>query len=840
MKKVISLVLVTVLMLAMVTVSFNASFSVSDKDEDGNPIIWSASDAIAAYEQEYGEEVVTKRIYFQMPDGNRGAAATADHSVTLTDYAPMTDPETGEPLFDAETGEPIMEAVGYHDEVVIHEGEKAPSWYNDFNVLDGHTYAAAYWWGGTADPQHFTTLTDGTPVGQDWCGYRAEIADEAQGIYYIDLPDDVTTVIWNNGVNGGMDSSQPIYYMAAQTGNLNAEGAFPDDYDTIPYGSPDPWYFGDCIYVIDPDQVDVNPLTNKQTCGGNWYVYYGNGCYGAEFAQGFGDDTEYPDGTPGWTGEMQDVCQNPDHYVDGVHVGYHEGGEDPTEPPHVHTPAAAVTENEVKPTYKAGGSYDSVVYCSECGEEISRETINTDPIALDPNKLYFDASSTGWEMGTKNKIAFHIFGGDLTNGLDWGARKAIGTATAGADGLFEIDPVAKMGYSFTPGVQYKIIFVRTDVANWTSQTYDLLFTTDCFGHVAYADGTEYENPVDSTKKTLAAFWYGMDASEYGPVLQVSSIGNVVGTCPETGRTPLSIFNDFCTYPNTEFGGKTGLENARYYTVEQAKTKTEQEMIDDIGAGLGLTKQEVYDTLITGGVETVWDYTVSNLPGDVVPPTEPPVETEAPVTEAPHVHTPGEPTQENVVPASCTAEGSYDEVVYCTECGEEISREHKTIEKTAHSLKRVNGKPATADADGWYSHYEWKVCGKYFTDATGAVEVTWDQIRIPKLNPDPTDPPETQAPETEPPVPTDPPETEPPVVVTTAVLGDADGSGEVDILDVTLIQRVLVNITPGNKDIIARGDVDKNGSLETIDATRIQRYLLALDDGLGIGKDFQYS
>lgn len=40
-----------------------------------------------------------------------------------------------------------------------------------------------------------------------------------------------------------------------------------------------------------------------------------------------------------------------------------------------HTPAQAVVENRVEPTYDADGSYDSVVYCSECGEELSRETI---------------------------------------------------------------------------------------------------------------------------------------------------------------------------------------------------------------------------------------------------------------------------------------------------------------------------------------------------------------------------------------------------------------------------------------------------------------------------------
>ncbi|MCC8196575.1 MAG: hypothetical protein LIO49_07240 [Ruminococcus sp.] len=40
-----------------------------------------------------------------------------------------------------------------------------------------------------------------------------------------------------------------------------------------------------------------------------------------------------------------------------------------------HTEAEAVVENEVAATCTTDGSYDSVVYCSDCGEELSRETI---------------------------------------------------------------------------------------------------------------------------------------------------------------------------------------------------------------------------------------------------------------------------------------------------------------------------------------------------------------------------------------------------------------------------------------------------------------------------------
>ena len=51
----------------------------------------------------------------------------------------------------------------------------------------------------------------------------------------------------------------------------------------------------------------------------------------------------------------------------------------------------------------------------------------------------------------------------------------------------------------------------------------------------------------------------------------------------------------------------------------------------------------------------------------------------------HVHTPGEPVEENVVPATCTENGSYDLVVYCTDptCKAELSRENKVIEAKGH-------------------------------------------------------------------------------------------------------------------------------------------------------------
>ena len=63
-----------------------------------------------------------------------------------------------------------------------------------------------------------------------------EIDDVDNCVYYADVPgeDNLTSGIFNNGVDGGMDSSLPVYDKAAQSANLNMEGLFPeDDYDTL-------------------------------------------------------------------------------------------------------------------------------------------------------------------------------------------------------------------------------------------------------------------------------------------------------------------------------------------------------------------------------------------------------------------------------------------------------------------------------------------------------------------------------------------------------------------------------------------------------------------------------
>ena len=472
---------------------------------------------------------------------------------------------------------------------------------------------------------------------------------------------------------------------------------------------------------------------------------------------------------------------------------------------------------------------------------VTSTAATTGSFVPEANKIYFDTDGTGWDMSqTKYKIAFYFAGGDFdtdanpTKPIAWGGKKAIGTATAGETGVFEIDPVDKLGYTLTPGVQYKLIFVRADGNNWKEQTYDLFFTTDCLGHIAHSDGTMTENPVDSSKNALTAYWDdSIDPTENGPVKAITSIGNVVGSCIEGGKTDYDLLKEFFTEEREDFQNKTSYQNAHGYVCEISETapnyKTEQKLIDDIGAGLGLTKDDVKAVLEEEEVVAKlaelacsWSYDDSTLPAKAAPhthtPGEPVQENVVPATckaEGSYdevvyctecgeeisretktidklAHTPGEAVQENVVPATCTEEGSYDEVVYCTECGEELSRETKTIDKIAHSLSFVPEVPATATVDGVKAHYECTVCHKLFEDAEGTKEVTAEDLVIPA----------------------------------TFVRGDVNGDGVFDALDVTTLQRKLVDYEVESYNEVA-ADVDLDGVVDVIDVTLMQRVLANL-------------
>ena len=102
---------------------------------------------------------------------------------------------------------------------------------------------------------------------------------------------------------------------------------------------------------------------------------------------------------------------------------------------------------------------------------------------------------------------------------------------------------------------------------------------------------------------------------------------------------------------------------------------------------------------------------------------------------------------------------------------------------------------------------------------------------------PTTPPETQppvqptdappAPTQAPPAPTQAPPA--PTEASSIVYGDADGDGDVTILDVTYIQRSIAGVPMSKTINTLNADVDGDGDISIIDATLIQRFMVGLID-----------
>ena len=67
-------------------------------------------------------------------------------------------------------------------------------------------------------------------------------------------------------------------------------------------------------------------------------------------------------------------------------------------------------------------------------------------------------------------------------------------------------------------------------------------------------------------------------------------------------------------------------------------------------------------------------------------------------------------------------------------------------------------------------------------------------------------------------------------------GDADGDGQITLMDVTTVQHKLSHMNTGGVDeeALQSADVDKNGVVEIIDATYIQRWLLNMEIPFEIG------
>lgn len=262
MKKIISILLAVMLVVSVAAVSANAYNSDNDYSNITSGSVYNPSDSYTVdANTPYAEDAVvacggsldnTQTVYFQIPlnDG--------EHEVWENKYNTFAGPDDSEP----------------------------------------YMHACIYWFSGTGSDW---TSAGGGKVA--WCGYQAHLVDKENRIYSAQIPySGSPTIIWNNGVNGGMDETKEIFNYKAQVYDANVEGAYEGDYDTLPEGTPDEDSMHGCIQVIDYNDPHENPLTHMIQYGSAWYVYYGQGCYG-----------EYPTTSENYHGRTAS-CVNPEHH----------------------------------------------------------------------------------------------------------------------------------------------------------------------------------------------------------------------------------------------------------------------------------------------------------------------------------------------------------------------------------------------------------------------------------------------------------------------------------------------------------------------------------------------
>jgi len=256
------------------------------------------------------------------------------------------------------------------------------------------------------------------------------------------------------------------------------------------------------------------------------------------------------------------------------------------------------------------------------------------------NVLHFDTSTVDWEVKT---FYCHIwaYGGEGFH--QWQSKSEACTDTD-KDGIWTYDLDAKK-VTLEDGVLYACIFSCKDPAGKSSQTYNLLFDKSCLGDTAYCDGTQYENPEDSSQMATAAFWRNQDPAKYGPEKCITSIGNVVGTCVPFVTTVNGMYEDYLV---------NKLENVRMYNLnEDGSPKSDQVLLDYTASQLGLTKADVETAIANTGVVVEWAAADSTLPDTIVGPTEPTPTEPTPTEPTPTEPTPTEPTPTEPIPTEPT-------------------------------------------------------------------------------------------------------------------------------------------------------------------------------------------
>ena len=135
-------------------------------------------------------------------------------------------------------------------------------WYTFSNAT-----ACAYWWDGEDSCADWQNSYEMRPT--------TIITDDGSKVYYIDIDENITSIIFNNGIDLGQKSENeelpPNYGKACQTVTIGLECYGPNESMTYPDGLDS---MNNMIYV--PNDIEDESLSSK-VYGGEWYYLHSDG-----------------------------------------------------------------------------------------------------------------------------------------------------------------------------------------------------------------------------------------------------------------------------------------------------------------------------------------------------------------------------------------------------------------------------------------------------------------------------------------------------------------------------------------------------------------------------------
>ena len=323
-------------------------------------------------------------------------------------------------------------------------------------------------------------------------------------------------------------------------------------------------------------------------------------------------------------------------------------------PANGHTPAQAVDENIVEVTCTTDGHYDSVVYCSVCGEELSREEKTLTKLGHD--LVHHEAKAPtcteiGWDAyDTCSRCDYSTYSELPANGHNsaTAVEENRVEATCTKDGHYDSVVYCSVCGEELSREEKILTKLGHDLAHHEAKA----ATCTEIGWEAY----------DTCSRCDYSTYAELPANGHTPATAVKE--NIVeATCTVDGHYDSVVYCSVC-----------GEELSRE---EKTLTKLGHDLVHHEAKAPTCTEigWEEYDTC------SRCDYsTYAELPANG--------------------HTPAQAVEENRVEATCTTDGHYDSVVYCSVCGEELSREEKTLTKLGHDLVHHEAKAPTCTETGW--------------------------------------------------------------------------------------------------------------------------------------------